>query len=135
MATLKESFTKGITAINVKTNNFMEESKCKTYISTLEAEIKELKLQAGEISYEKWCKLDVPGEEVHAIFEQIHKKYQEIEAQKIRIQQLSEEEKQILGTTGNTQQAENANVVYCSQCGAQNAANYKFCCKCGNPIK
>ena len=36
---LKDSLTKGITAINVKTNNFMEQSKCKTYISTLESEI------------------------------------------------------------------------------------------------
>lgn len=39
MATLKESFAKGITALNVKTNNFIEENKCKTYISTLEEEI------------------------------------------------------------------------------------------------
>lgn len=36
MDSLKESLTKGIATINVKTNNFMEESKCKTYISTLE---------------------------------------------------------------------------------------------------
>ncbi len=36
MDSLKESFTKGIATLNVKTNNFMEESKCKTYISNLE---------------------------------------------------------------------------------------------------
>ncbi len=39
MVSLKDSFPKGIAAINVKTNTFMEESKCKTYISTLEGEM------------------------------------------------------------------------------------------------
>lgn len=35
MASISDSLTKGITTINVKTTNFMEQSKCKTYISTL----------------------------------------------------------------------------------------------------
>ena len=48
MASLKESLSKGITTINVKTNSFMEESKCKTYISTLEKEIQILKQNIGE---------------------------------------------------------------------------------------
>ena len=50
MASLKESLSKGITTINVKTNSFMEESKCKTYISTLEKEIQILKQNIGENS-------------------------------------------------------------------------------------
>ena len=32
MANLKDSFTKGLATINVKTSNFMEENKLKTYI-------------------------------------------------------------------------------------------------------
>ena len=48
MASLKESLSKGITTINVKTNSFMEESKCKTYISTLEKEIQILKQNMSE---------------------------------------------------------------------------------------
>ena len=39
---LKDSLTKSITTINVKTNNFMEQSKYKTYISTLEDEIQKI---------------------------------------------------------------------------------------------
>lgn len=53
MASLKESLSKGITTINVKTSSFMEESKCKTYISTLEKEIQILKQNIGEIVYAK----------------------------------------------------------------------------------
>lgn len=132
MASLKDSFTKGLTAINVKTNTFMEESKCKTYISTLEGEIKDLKLLAGEKSYEAWSKGESTTQGIEELFVQIKDKYQEIAAQEEKIEQLAQEEKQIFGTqNAASREHENADVVYCSQCGAQNAGNYKFCCKCG----
>lgn len=135
MASLKDSFTKGLTTINVKTNSFMEESKCKTYIATLEGEIKNLKLLVGEKSYESWSKGENIAQKVEELFQQIKEKYQEIEAQKQKIEQLAQEEKQILGTQSvESQETENAGVVFCSQCGTQNAGNYKFCCKCGTPI-
>lgn len=51
MASLKDTFTKGLTTLNVKTNNFMEESKCKTYITTLENEIAGLKQKLGDDIY------------------------------------------------------------------------------------
>ena len=114
MASLKESLSKGITTINVKTNSFMEESKCKTYISTVYA-----KSVAGE-SYE---------EEVAGMIGQIRGKYEEIEQQKAAIEQLAVQEKQILGNQSMT-----VNIRYCANCGAQNAANYKFCSKCGSPL-
>ncbi|MBQ2886435.1 MAG: zinc ribbon domain-containing protein [Alphaproteobacteria bacterium] len=129
MASLKESFSKGITAINVKTNSFMEESKCKTYISTLEKEIQVLKLNIGEIVYSKSVIGESYEEAVAEIVQQITGKYQEIEQQKKAIEQLAIEEKQILGTSQTVE-----SVKFCSQCGAQSAANYKFCTKCGSPL-
>lgn len=134
MANLKESLTKGITAINMKTSTFMEESKCKTYISTLENEIKDLKLLIGEKAYEQWNSNESKPEELEEIFGKIKTKYEEIDVQKEKIQQLAEEEKQVLGSVA-AQPQEAADVVFCSQCGAQNASNYKFCCKCGVPLK
>ena len=134
MATIKESFSKGLTALNVKTNNFMEENKCKTYISTLESEIIELKQQVGEIVYIRWSKGENNPEEIEAILRKIQEKYQEIENQKDRIQQLLQEERQILGASADAGTG-NAGICYCSQCGAQNASNYKFCGKCGAPLK
>ena len=134
MANLKESLTKGITAINVKTNTFMEESKCKTYISTLENEIKELKSAIGEKVYANWSSDKEITEDINELLQKIKEKYQEIDVQKERMVQISQEEKQILGTAAN-QTTEAAGTVFCSQCGTSNAANYKFCSKCGTPLK
>jgi len=131
MATIKESFSKGLTALNVKTNNFMEENKCKTYISTLEGEISDLKLRIGDVVYSKWVAGEDEKAEIEPLLQSIQGKYQEIETQKEKIKQLEEQERQILGgATGGSVEA-----CYCSQCGAQNASNYKFCSKCGAPLK
>ena len=134
MATLKETFTKSITTLNVKTNNFMEEAKSKTHISTLEDEIQKLKLEAGELMYTSWDKGEDAKEAAEEIFQQISAKYQEIKAQEEKIRKLAEEEQQILGTANQSQEI-SAEVIYCSQCGMQNSISYKFCCKCGKPLK
>lgn len=134
MENIKRSLTKGITALNVKTNNFMEESKCKTYISTLENEIRELQLTVGKKYYEKWQNGEEDTSELEESLQLIQKKYQEIQAQEERIRQLQQEEEQILGKTVN-QTVEESENIFCAQCGAQNATGYKFCCKCGVPLK
>jgi hypothetical protein len=136
MANIKESLTRGITALNVKTNSFMEESKCKTYISTLEGEIKELKLQIGEKIYEKWSHEESYEEDIQVLLAKIKEKYAEIDVQKEKMIQLSEEQKQILGTPNTANQpVQAAEEVFCSQCGAKNPENYKFCSKCGAQLK
>lgn len=132
MEKFKQSLTKGITALNVKTNNFMEESKCKTYISTLEKEIIELKQAVGGKVYEKWMVGEGAAEDTEELLKSIKEKYEEIQAQKEKIEQLQQEEQQILGTTAtNAGAAQEEEFIFCSQCGTRNAANYKFCRKCG----
>ena len=129
MASLKESLSKGITAINVKTNSFMEESKCKTYISTLEKDIQTLKMNIGEIVYGKTIMGESYEQNVLQIVQQIIGKYDEIEQQKRAIEQLAYEEKQILGTAQTV-----GAVKFCPKCGTQSDGNYKFCSKCGTPL-
>lgn len=133
MDSFKQSITKGITALNVKTNNFMEESKCKTYIVTLQNEIKELKNTIGNQVYENWVNGKEIGAGTEELLAQIKAKTEEIAAQEEKMRQLQEEERQILGN--NAPQKETEDVIFCSQCGTKNAANYKFCCKCGTPLK
>lgn len=145
MASLKDTFTKGITTLNVKTNNFLEESKCKTYITTLENEITELKRKLSDDVYSSWVSQRDITAAAEEICKQIQSKYQEIEAQKARILQLQDEEKQLFGatpvqnTSASVIPAQNSipdgEAIFCSHCGTKNSKNYKFCYKCGSPLK
>lgn len=135
MASLKDTFTKGLTTLNVKTNNFMEESKCKTYITTLENEIAGLKQKLGDDIYTSWMNQGDLTAGVEETCKQIQNKYQEIEAQRLKIAQLQEEEKQILGAAPAQNAIPEGEIIFCSQCGTKSSVNYKFCCKCGAPLK
>lgn len=132
MAGFKESITKGITTINMKTSNFMEESKCKTYITSLENEINTLELNLGKTIYEKWKSGADYKEGIEDALNAIQSKFDAIEEQKHNIEKLREEEKQILGNQSN--QPSQPTGTFCTKCGAPNDPNYKFCCKCGNPL-
>lgn len=136
MATIKDKFSKGLTTINVKTSTFMEQNKIKTYISTLEDEIKVLKAQVGETVYTKWAAGAFDVVCVEDALTRIKEKYAEIEVQKEKMEKLVIEEQQILGTS-TEQPVVNAAAqgnVFCSSCGAANPANYKFCTKCGSAL-
>ena len=134
MAGFKRTLEKGITTLNVKTNNFMEESKCKTYIVTLEKEISNLKLSIGNSVYDNWSNNEDMTNGIEEFLQKIKEKEQEIRMQEERIRQLSVEEKQIFGVVDD-RTAVSGDFVYCSQCGAKNASNFKFCVKCGTSLK
>lgn len=129
MAGFKESITKGITTINMKTSNFMEESKYKTHITSLENEINTLELNLGKTIFEKWKSGADYKEGIEDALNTIQSKYDAIDEQKRNIEKLHEEEKQILGNQPNQPTGK-----FCTKCGAPNDPNYKFCCKCGNPL-
>lgn len=133
MASIKETFSKGITTINVKTNNFMEQNKIKTYISTLEKDISSLYNVIGEKIYEAWKNENVEISCVEEQLKEITEKYKEIEAQNQKLEQILIEERQILVGTQTDTLAQNR--IFCSQCGAENDSAYKFCVKCGRPLK
>lgn len=133
MATIKDKFSKGLTTINVKTNNFMEQNKINTHISTMENEICELMKQLGSQVYTKWLQNEFELSDVEEILNNIKEKYAEIEVQKEKIQQIIREEQQILGTNQG-QETPQVNTIFCSNCGTPSAANFKFCTKCGSSL-
>jgi hypothetical protein len=135
MDSLKEAFSKGLTTLNVKTNNFMEESKCKTYIATLEKEIQGLKLKIGDAAYNAWETDGDCKEELEQYFNAIKEKKNLIEEQKNIMANLSVSEQQILGKSAQPQGEQSGQIVYCPACGAQSKAGFKFCGKCGKPLQ
>jgi len=132
MANFQNSISKGLTALNMKTSNFLEETKIKTHITTLEEEIEQLKKVIGEKVYQNWDKndniLEIISEEVSCVKE----KYAMIEQLKKEIEELSKKEKEVLGN-GFAAREENS-TVFCTQCGAECSKEAHFCVKCGNKL-
>lgn len=131
MADIKNSFSKGLTVLNVKTSTFLEINKIKTYISTLTGEIEIMKKEIGELVYQEWSvsgnvTLDAISEKLNAIKE----KEEIIKIQEEEVVRLNESEKQILGAAENAQQA----VLVCPNCGQTYDAAPKFCRKCGTKM-
>ncbi len=133
MAGLKDSFSKGLTTINVKASNFMEENKFKTHISTLESEIASLKSSIGEKIYQGYINEAISLESVAEELALVKEKYATISKINEEIENLNTKEKEILGNTAvnNMQQG---GVQFCGQCGAPYKTGYKFCEKCGNKL-
>lgn len=131
MADIKNSFSKGLTMLNVKTSTFLEINKIKTYISTLTGEIETLKKEIGDLVYQEWSAtdnvtLDAISDKLNAIKE----KQEIIKTQEEEVVRLNESEKQILGASETTQQA----VLICPNCGQTYDAAPKFCRKCGTKM-
>ncbi len=132
MADLKESFSKGLTAINVKTSTFLEAKKIQTYISTLNSEIEALQKEIGRRAYEDWEKngsisLSNIGEQLM----EISKKKETIAQQKIAAEELEKKEQQILGTADNQKPSK----IFCPNCGQSYDGPVKFCRKCGTKLQ
>ena len=132
MADIKNSLSKGITMLNVKTSTFLEANKIKTYISTLNAEIETLKREIGDAVYQEWnatgeVTLEPLGEKLNAINE----KLETIKVQEEELVRLNESEKQILGAAEPTAAQP---VLVCPNCGQTYDSPAKFCRKCGTKM-
>lgn len=125
MSTLKQTISKGITTINMKTNNFVEQNKSRTCISALEEEITNLKITIGETMYSNWKTGNKEVDEVQKYLEMIKEKEELIAKEQEKIREMELQEKQLL----NGGNVANKNVIFCSMCGAQNMTGYKFCVK------
>lgn len=138
MADIKNMFSKGLTTLNVKTANFLEINKIKTYISTLKTDIETLKLELGAALYENWKAGEAPTTvEMEEKLRLIQEKEELIVAQEAEAERLAEMEKQILGETDRPAAPAAASepagdpVLVCPNCGQVYDRAFKFCRKCG----
>lgn len=98
----------------------------------MESEIEKIKSDLGNVMYEMHRVGDQDYSKLDNFFMELDRRYETIEAQKQKIRQMEEEEKQILGNASKVENTEG--VVFCGQCGTQNGSTYKFCVKCGSPL-
>ena len=143
MAGFKDSIAKNFTKMNMKTANFMEKNKAKTYIKTLQDENTSLYFKIGKLLYEKYLEDNISKEVFEEDFYRITRNLQVILEQEERIKNLELEESRVLGTSktqsyeaSRPMQSENqGDVQICSSCGATNEPMYKFCIKCGTSLE
>lgn len=154
MADIKNSFSKGLTVLNVKTSTFLELNKIKTYISNLNEEIAVIKKEIGEMVYQEWAKTgQVTTEYIEIKLQGIQNRMEIIRQQEEEAERINQKEKQILGAqdTPQTQmqpqqqqlqspnqyqeaaqpQADQELVFKCPGCGQDYDTAPKFCRKCG----
>lgn len=140
---LKQGISKQITKINMKTSSFLEENKIKTYIATLENDIHELKLKAGDLGYAMWAdgKFDVA--QLAPLYTEIAAKQQQIQEQEQEMKELAIKNQQVLGQSSApavsappaASQSAPAGTVFCSKCGEACGPGVNFCKKCGNKLR
>ena len=147
MADLKSTFSKGLTVLNVKTSNFLELNKIKTYISTLKSETDTLMSDIGEIVYQDWTQGEITIEHIQDKLMDIAEKKAIIKQQEAYLDELELKEKQILGGSNNGQEAGAASpadcqkvqgaetAVICPNCSQRYGVAVNFCRKCGTKLK
>lgn len=127
---LKQQFSKQITKLNVKTTTFLEETKVRTYVNTLQAEIQELKLQAGDVGYSSYRSGADASAKLVELYNKIYERYTTIQQQERLLEQQAEWNMQVLGTTASTEPSD----VFCPNCGEHYTTPIKFCRKCGTKL-
>lgn len=128
---LKDMFSKGITAVSLKTSNMIEINKLKTGITTKEKLIADQKIKIGEAVVDNMEDFSIGMiEENIRIIEDARAS---IEVYKAEIEKLEREEREILGQGVNAAEPAGS-VVFCPQCGAKNSDVNRFCEKCGTKL-
>lgn len=140
---LKQGISKQITKINMKTSTFLEENKIKTYIATLETDIHDLKMKAGETGYAMWSagKFDVA--QIESFYREIAVKQRQIQEQEQQMRELIMKNRQVLGQNSaeaapppvTPAAAPAGNAVFCPKCGEACAPTVNFCKRCGNKLR
>ena len=131
----KQGISKQITKLNMKTSTFLEENKIKTFIGTLENDIRDLKVKAGELRYQMWRSGNFDPNQLIPLYKEISTKEAQIQEQEQQMKEIVAKNQQVLGqTSSESLSSAPGNAVICPKCGASCPANVNFCKKCGNKL-
>ena len=129
---MADLFSKGLTAINVKTSTFLEEKKIQTYVAKLESEIETLEKEIGKKIYSVWAdEQEITVELIAELLEEIKKKNETIAEQKEAAIELSRKEAEILGKSEGPKPSK----IFWSKCGQAYDTPVNFCRSCGTKME
>ena len=140
MAGIFDSLSNGMAKASIKTNNMMEEARTKAILSSLKKERDTMASNAGYQIYQMWKKDSIDIEALKPTLELIDKKNEEIRIQEEQLEKINTLDQQVFGKHEKGAAADPRQIqpgeptVYCPNCGSLNAARFKFCVKCGQPL-
>ena len=134
---IKDSTSRAITKISVKTSSSLEKSKIKMHIESLTKEIQKMFADIGEEVYTLWLQGDSTNEELAEKLEAVKTKKAEIEQLVIELNSIDDRDNEILGT--KIEEVKEESVIpskpCCPNCGSECDASAKFCRKCGYKLQ
>ncbi|MBQ7398987.1 MAG: hypothetical protein IJW06_00815 [Clostridia bacterium] len=121
----KDSTSRAITRISVKTSSSLEKSKIKMHIESITKDVQQLTYEVGELLYALWLQGESSSGALTAKLELIKQKKDEIEQLTVELNSIDARDNEILGNK----------VATCPGCGAECDTTSKFCRKCGYKLQ
>ena len=128
----KDSTSRAITKISVKTSSSLEKSKIKMHIDSLNKDIQKMTLDIGRDVYSLWKQGIDSTQSLTEKMQEIQQKEQQIDQLAAQLDSIDERDSEILGETKESpvEEAVQSKPV-CPSCGYAYEAAAKFCRKCG----
>ncbi len=135
---IKDSASRTVTKISVKTSSSLEKQKIRMHIETLEKDVQKIYLNIGEETYALWAQGITSTETLAEKLEDIRQKKAEVERLTAQLDSIDERDNEILGTKTEAQASAEEGASSgpkCPNCGADCEASAKFCRKCGQKLQ
>lgn len=133
----KDSTSRAITKISVKTSSSLEKSKIKMHIESLTKDVQKMFTDIGEEAYSLWLQGDSSNQTLVEKFETIRQKKNEIEQLTAELCAIDDRDNEIFGTKAETevQEVQTPTKSVCPDCGFECDVSAKFCRKCGKKLE
>lgn len=128
----RDSTSRAITKISVRTSSSLEKSKIKMHIDSLSKDVQKMMMDLGEEVYSLWKRGIDSTQTLTEKMQEIQQKELQIEQLAMQLDSIDERDSEILGENkeSSVKEVVQARPV-CPNCGYESEAAAKFCRKCG----
>lgn len=128
---VKAKINKGITTVSLKTNSSVEKAKINTHMESLKAEVDKLKMDIGQKTFVFWNTGNFTLDKIEPELRAVKEKQEVLHDLQHQLMEIESRDKEILGQMESGGTANQAEQIFCPNCGTGYAAKVNFCVKCG----
>ena len=131
----KDSTSRAITKISVRTSSSIEKSKIRMHVEALDEDLQRMLMGIGEETYILWTQGETSNMLLTEKFEAVKQKKAEIEQLNMELEAVTKRDEEILGIRTELETGKETMTVSCPECGSECAVAAKFCRRCGARLK